>query len=283
MSAGRNSAILLIAALLIAARGYETYPWGMVLLPSADGPGPEVDLAPGAVVARSPVAQAPVAILEEPVSVAIASIEQSLPAGTELFFVSVGGAASARLEQVPEAYCARQRVNAGTAVRAILDHAAFGLLSPLNRSGAFSTHCFIDGDGDGRLDTVFLSGARREADLAPQPVGPLQTRFQRGRPVEGASEARIVYAGPNRRGTRLSFRIETVDAAGRPAHGEVKAEIDVRNLPYTTQIQGATIVVRSYDPTSRSVRLRLIRPMAAGGFGFTPPPQVTYVPVFVPR
>lgn len=272
-----------MGALLIAARGYETHPWTLVLLPSTDVPGPEQVLAPGGVIARAPVAQAPVAILEEPVSVAIASIEQALPAGTELFFVSVGGEAAARLAQVPEAYCARPRANAGTAVRAVLDHAAFGLLSPLNRSGAFSTHCFIDGDGDGRFDTVFLSGARREADLAPQPVGPLQVSFRRGRPVEGVSEARIVYAGPNRRGNRLSFRIETADAAGRPVHREVKAEIDVRNLPYTMQIQGATIVVRSYDPASRSARLRLIRPMAAGGFGFTPPPQVTYVPVFVPR
>ena len=283
MSARRGIAVFAMAALLIAARGYETYPWGMVLLASPDVPGPEMTLAPGGVVTRSPLAKAPVATLQEPVRVAIASIEQSLPAGTQLFFVSVGGEAAARLERVPETFCARQNVNAGTAVRAILDHAAFGLLSPLNRSGAFSTHCFIDADGDGRLDTAFLSGARREADLAPQPVGPVAVAIERGLSVEGMAEGRIVYAGPNRRGTRISFQIETADANGRRLQRETRAEVEIRSLPFTAQIQGATIVVRGYDPATRAVRLRLIRPMAAGGFGFTPPPQVTYVPVFVPR
>ncbi len=283
VGATRTIAVLAMAALLVAARGYETYPWTIVLLPSADVPGPEMVLAPGGIVTRSPLARAPVATLQEPVSVAIASIEQSLPAGTQLFFVSVGGEAAARLERVPETWCARQNVNAGTAMRAILDHAAFGLLSPLNRSGAFSTHCFIDADGDGRLDTAFLSGARREADLAPRPVGPLAVAIERGLPVEGVAEGRIVYAGPDRRGRRLSFRIETVDANGRQVQRETRAEVDVRNLPYTAQIQGATLAIRGYDPATRSVRLRLIRPMAPGGFGFTPPAQVTYVPVFVPR
>ncbi len=283
MNARRDIAILVMAALLVAARGYETYPWGIVLLPSRDATGPEVVLGPGGIVTRSPVAKAPVATLQEPVRVAIASIEQSLPTGTQLFYVSVGGEAAARLGQAPEAYCARQNVNAGTAVRAILDHAAFGILSPLNRSGAFSTHCFIDGDGDGRLDTAFLSGARRQADLAPQPIAPAAVTIERGLPAEGVAEGRIVFAGPNRRGTRLSFRLEAADASGRTVQQEVRGEFEVRALPRTLTIQGAVISVRSYDSATRSVRLRLIRPMAPGGFGFTPPPQVTYVPIYTPR
>jgi hypothetical protein len=273
----RRAAILPFALLLIGARGYQTHPWHVVLLPSADAAGQELTLAPDEVVSRSPAVQAPLATLQDPIELSIASIEQSLPAGTELQFVSVGGAAE-RLEPVPEAYCAIPRgADAGTAVRAAVEVMAFGLLRGLNRSAPFSTHCFLDRDGDGRFDTAFLSGARREADLEPLPVGPLAATIVRDRPIEGVREGRIVYAGPNRRGTRISFRFETADDAGEAVQREVRSTLATRDLPRTINIQGAEIEVQSYDHASRSVRLRLVRPMAPGGYGFTPPRQVTYI------
>ena len=103
----------------------------------------------------------------------------------------------------------------------------------------------------------------------------------RGRPIEGVSEGRIVYAGPNRSGSRISFRFETASAAGEAVQREVRSTLSVRDLPRTVRIQGAEIEVQSYDRASRSVRIRLARPMAPGGYGFTPPPQVVYI--YVPR
>ena len=278
----RRAAILPFALLLIGARGYQTHPWNVVLLPSADVAGQELTLAPDGVVTRSPAVQAPLATLQDPIELSIASIEQSLPAGTELQFVSVGGDAAERLEPVPGAYCAIPRgADAGTAVRAAVEVMAFGLFRGLNRSAPFSTHCFLDRDGDGRFETAFLSGARREADLEPLAVGPIAATIVRDRPIDGVSEGRIVYAGPNRRGTRISFRFETADEAGEAVQPEVRSTLNIRDLPRTITIQGAQIEVQSYDRATRSVRLRLVRPMAPGGYGFTPPRQVTYI--YVPR
>ena len=277
--------LLPLALLLIGARGYETRRWTMLLLPSQDQPGGELTVAKDGTITRSPAVQAPHATLGTPVSLAIASIEQSLASGDELHYVTVGGDAAERLDSVPEAYCAVPRANAGTAVRAIFEVAAFGLLRGVNRSSPFSTHCFVDQDGDGRLDTAFLSGARREADLAPQPVGPLDVAIERNRPIEGVSEARITFGGAigRARNARLRFRFETANAAGETVQSEIRAQVDVRNLPRTVAIQGAEIEILSYDAAARSVRVRLVRPMAPGGFAFTPPPQVTYIPIFVPR
>lgn len=270
-------ALLPLALLLLGARGYETRPWSMILLPSADLAGRETSLAEGGVVTRSPAVLAPLATLQTPVSLAIASIEQALPAGTELRYVTVGGDAAERLEPIPEAYCAVPVSNAGTAMRAFFDVAAFGALRRVNRSAPFSTHCFIDRDRDGRFDTAFLSGARREADLEPLTVGPLDVSYRRDRPIEGVSEARIVFAGGNRSGSELRFRFETASAAGAAVQREVRARVDARQLPKTISIQGAEIEILSYHGATRTVRLRLVRPMAPGGFDFTPPPQIIYV------
>jgi len=280
----RRWGLVPLAALLIAARGYETHPFARVLLPSSDEPGRELVVAPGEVVTRSAAMQAPSARLDVPVTVNIASVDQTLPAGTELLFVGVAGDAAERLPRLPEAFCAIRRITAGVAARIVLDVAAFGLLRGLNRASPVSTHCFVDTDDDGRFDTVFLSGARRETDLEPRPVGPLAATIERNRPIEGVSEARIVFAGPTgRRGRRIAFRFETASPAGAAVQQQVGATINVSDLPRTVKIQGAEIEVLSYDAATRSTRLRLVRPMAAGGYDFTPPRQVTYIPVFIPR
>ena len=114
-------------------------------------------------------------------------------------------------------------------------------------------------------------------------VGPVAATIVRDRPIEGISEGRILFAGAaNRRGTRIAFRFETADAEGTAVQQEVRSILNVSDLPRTIRIQGAEIDVQSYDADSRSVRLRLVRPMTPGGYGFTPPPQVTYIPIFVP-
>jgi hypothetical protein len=279
------AAILLLAApLLIGARGYQTHPYPAVLLASDDQPGREIDAEAGAVITRSVAMQAPTARLGAPIRLDIASRDQSLEAGAELRFVGVAGDAAERLPDAPEAFCAVPRVGAGAAARVVLDTAAFGLLRGLNRSAPLSTHCFVDADGDDRFETVFLSGARRDADIVPRSIDPLPATITRHQPIEGVSEGRIVYAGPTgRRARRIAFRFETASPAGEAVEQEVRSVIDVDDLPKTIRIQGAEIEVLSFDAASGRARMRLVRPMEAGGYGFTPPPQTIYIPIYIPR
>lgn len=269
-----------LALLLIGGRGYETRPWGAILLPSADAAGAEQSVADGGVITRSRVVRAPVATLHAPVSMAIASVEQSLPAGSRLVYVTVGGDAAERISPAPEAFCASPRLRVGDAARVALDASFFGLFGGIGRTAPISAHCFIDRDGDGRLDAAFLSGARREDDLEPVAIPPLDAVIERDQPLTDVTEARVTVE-PDRAGRRLTLFLETADARGQRTRREQRARVNVGELPKQVMVQGAAITLLAFDPRTRATRLRLDRPMDPGGFGFRPPPQIVYI--YIPR
>lgn len=163
----RGAAALLLLVLLTAARTSVT-PLPETLMGAGTGhpEGQPFVARKGEVVLRAKVFDTEVVTLDAPVSVAIAKFSQEIAAGTRLDPVLVPPRTSKLTGAKGRFYCGEnQRTRSKFAEAMIGD-----MFSKYESAVRF---CFVDTDDDGKLDRVFLAGAKDKADQAALTIAPV--------------------------------------------------------------------------------------------------------------
>jgi hypothetical protein len=170
LSSSRSMRILAmvpIFAFLVAARtSVNLIPETLVGV-EADVPlGEIVTVKEGTTVLRAKLFETEIATLKEPVSVSLAKFSQDLPAGTKLDPVVVSRKTQSLTGTSGFIYCGENQRN-----RSKLSEALIG--SFLSKYSAVVRFCFTDSDSDGRLDRVFLAGAKSKEDQLAVEIEPV--------------------------------------------------------------------------------------------------------------
>ncbi|MBB4612522.1 hypothetical protein [Novosphingobium taihuense] len=241
----------------------------------------------GDVVLRGEILETEIVTVDAPISVAIAKFTDNVAAGTRLEPVL----ASQRTERLTgtdgRMYCGENQRT----------RSKFGEYMIGNWFSKYDTEvrfCFVDGDGDRRLDRVFLSGAKDKAEQGAIPIEPVPYTVRMMQPddTHGEFELRVEKFKPetNQMTMRLYLRrngqdasysyVFTVDAlGGHQTYPEFKT--NPRKKPYPvvfSDILGAEVEVMSVDAAQGTAQVKVNRPIRMQMFK---PISITYQYIFI--
>lgn len=274
----RLAAVAAAPALLVltAASGYFVPASRNKFLP-AEGvaPGTELTVKRGDVILRNPVGRAWTAVLGGDVTLAIADKNEVIPAGTDLQVAQAGGDAGRRLE-ASQVYCSASRLDSGKAAANLL---TLGLAGRAHRTGVLTQFCLVDSDGDARVDRAFLVGSKRPEDQKPIPIPPTPVTVAHDVPLPGESEARLRFAGQAGLFDNLGFDLEVVENGKPLSYSNGRTLVSKATLPRDVRVFGASLTVLSYDPATKTARIRVNNGFPAVEYGVST--TTTYIPIYV--
>jgi hypothetical protein len=267
---GLLAAMALAAAASPAHAGqYRVETSGAVILPSEEShaPGLERAVVPGDIVMRAPLGWADAATLSQDVSLEIAGLRETIPAGTLLSGVtSASGGDLAGLPEGRRIYCAAQSVNAIGAVAGI---ATFGLTNIGSRVARVRRFCLADLDSDGRFERAFLVGAKRSADQHMIEIAPLAYEAERNRPMGAGNFVQVRFGAGGLLGNPLIFveyylgniaqPIDSLYTGEGRAVVRTRAATAFRTTPRQFAIGPAQFTILSFDRETKAARIRYER------------------------
>lgn len=273
------------------AEQYRVEVSGTVILPPEEthAPGLERAIAPGDIVMRAPLGWADAATIRQDVSLEIAGLRETIPAGALLSGItSARGGDLAGLPEGRRIYCAAQSINAVGAVAGI---ATFGLTNIGSRVARVRRFCLADLDSDGRFERAFLVGAKRSADQHMIEIAPLAYEAERNRPMGPGDFVQVRYGAGGLLGNPLIFVdyylgniLQPIDALytgeGR-AMVRTRAATAFRTTPRQFEIGPARFTVLSFDRETKAARIRYERDFALTPVNVGFAAQTVYV--VVPR
>ncbi len=278
----RAKALLLVVpalALLGAARTtVSPLPETMIAVDSGHPLGQSFVARKGDVVMRAKIFDTEVVTLDAAISVSIAKFSEAITVGTKLDPVL----APEKTEQLTGTggrfYCGQnQRTRSGFAEAMIGDW-----FSKYETQVRF---CFVDSDADGKLDKVFLSGAKDKADQGARDIEPTAYTTKRLQPDDeaGLIELRVekFHKKSNqvtlklyqiRNGKDLDFSYILTIPAGLPVNTYPTFKTNPKKVPYPAyfnDVLGGSIGVLSVDAikeeaeikVSRNFRMQLFKPI----------------------
>ena len=248
--------IAAVAAQLSQAEDGEKIP-----LPAADPmTGKVIKVQAGDVVIRAPVGWVGAAQLAAPVTLLAGGISYDLPAGSVLLPSNVKAHDTA--EALPEGrpLC--------------VDHRTLG-------DGWKGFPCFVDADGDKRLDKGFIAGVDDPEGFQLISIDPVEAEMQPFMKMPGISEVRIVMEDEKSADPKwLDFQLEVSERGRLLSFANNGGLVKLKSLPDDVQMLGAKLTVLSYDPVKREADIRIDRFFPLTGYGVTT--TTTYTPIFVP-
>lgn len=284
--------VALAAAAAPAHAGqYRVETSGAVILPSEEthAPGLERAVAPGDILMRAPLGWADAATISREVSLEIAGLRETIPAGALLSGVtSASGGDLAGLPEGRRIYCAAQSVNA---VGAVMGVATFGLTNIGSRVARVRRFCLADLDSDGRFERAFLVGAKRSADQHMIEIAPLAYESERNRPMGPGNFVQVRFGAGGLLGNPLIFVdyylgniLQPIDALytgeGRAAV-RTRAATAFRTTPRQFAVGPAQFTVLSFDRETKAARIRYEQDFALTPVSVGYAAQTVYV--VVPR
>ena len=276
------TAALPLLLMLTGASGYYVTPSTNRILPVADtvSPGTELTVSRGDIFYRQPVGQSFVAILEKDVSLSIAGKSATLPKGARLNVARVAGDAAAKLDGHHGVFCAGAESN-WNAAKGMANLMTLGLFSAGQRHNVQTQLCLVDSDGDSAADRAILAGAKREEDRTPIVIDPTPISVTRDVPLPGESEARLRFSGGVGIIGNIGIDLEVIEN-GRPlAFSNGRTLISKGSLPRDVSIFGARFTLLSYDPQTKTARIRWLNGFVPGQYRVNT--TTTYIPIYIPR
>jgi hypothetical protein len=232
-----------------------------VLLANDEHIGRERTVAPGEAILATALGYSAAARLAAPVSVLLAGVPIDVPVQYPLPEVRPVGDSRSRLGPGARIFCGSQRRP---------DNIAAPPVGPRGKGRRFDEYvapCLVDGNGDGQLDSIFLSGTRwaSESVLAPIPpvpfsevtnfpaLGFVQIRFEKGSALQGAA----LELHFNHRGREMPIRGLRLGAPKKfyPARRTVQRD----SYPQVVHFGSAAISVLGYEPDGKRLRVRVDR------------------------
>lgn len=233
--------------------------------------GEPVTVKEGDVVLRAKIYDTEVATLTEPVSVAIARFSHDIEAGTRLDPVI----APRETEQLTGTggmiYCGENQRTRSQFMEAMIG-------DWFSKFDTVVRFCFVDTDKDGKLDRVFLAGAKDEDDQAAVEIEPVAFERRTFRPEDEADilELRVDRLIRKRnRDDKIEFRLhlirdgnETIfsylaSSDGGPIEETYPTfKTDPRRVPYPSRfpdVLGASISVLGVDAEQGTAQIRIDR------------------------
>lgn len=127
------------------------------------------------------------------------------------------------------------------------------------RTGRF--FCMIDSDGENKLDRFFPVYAQRKDEKLPQPMPPIAISITPQMLFVPPREIAIVFSGRGGLAGVLVFYAamkvgDTLQPLDFPP-----ANVLPSSLPKSLSVAGAKFVVESYEPTGRTVKVRVETPI----------------------
>lgn len=232
-----------------------------VLLANDEHVGRERIVAPGEAIHGTTLGYSAAARLAAPVSVLLAGIPIDVTVQHPLPEVRPVGDARSRLGANARIFCGTQRRP---------DSIAAAPAGPPGKGRRFDEYvapCLVDGDRDGRFDSIFLAGTRWASESRPVPIPPVayaevtnfpalgfvQIRFEKGSALQGAA----LELHFNHRGRELPIRGLRLGSAKTfyPARQTVRRD----SYPQVVHYGTAAISVLGYEPDGKRVRVRVDR------------------------
>jgi hypothetical protein len=258
-----------LAFLLIAARTtVSPLPETMIAVPAGHAIGETFIARKGDVVLRAKVYDTEVVTIDAPVSVSIAKFSQKIEAGAKLEPVLAPTTTKQLTGASGRYYCGEnQRIRSGFSDAMIGDM--------FSKYESVIRFCFVDTNDDGRLDHVFLAGAKDKADQGARAIEPTaySSRMLQPDEEEGVLELRVGKFKPKtnevlfdlilyRRGNPVSFSfIRTVENS-KPVSTYPQLRTRPKKVPYPSyfnNILGASFGVMAVDAASEEVELKVLR------------------------
>jgi hypothetical protein len=275
-------ALLLVPMVLLlsAARtSVSPLPETMIAVDSGHPLGQSFVARKGDVVMRAKIYDTEVVTLDSPITVSIAKFSEAITAGTKLDPVL----APEQTEQLTGTggrfYCGQnQRTRSSFAEAMIGD-----MFSKYETQVRF---CFVDSDADGKLDKVFLSGAKDKADQGARDIEPTAYTTKRIQPDDeaGLIELRVEKFHPKsnqvtlklyqvRNGKDLDFSYILTIPSGVPINTYPTFKTNPKKVPYPAyfnDVLGGSVGVMRVDAVkeeaefkvSRNFRMQLFKPIS---------------------
>jgi hypothetical protein len=249
----------LLAAGAGAATAQENKPFQVnqdlyVLLANDKGVGQERVVVPGETIMGTVIGYSAAARLAEPVSSVLAGVPVDVAAQVPLPEVRPLGATRTRLGPGARIFCGTQR-------RPELIAAA--PLGPPEKGPRFERDvapCLVDANRDGKVESMFLDGARWASESVLVPIAPVAyseiNNFQSldyvWITVEKGPVLRLRF---NHRGRELPIRGLRLGAAKQSY--SAKRTVRPGAFPQVIRFGSAAIAVLGYEPGSRKLRIRI--------------------------
>lgn len=252
-----------LALLALAAPAADTAigpPPYRLLPPLRTLPPGETIALPGNVVASAILGRPDSALLTTALTVEKLGQKRVWQQGTTLSAATVTGVSG--IPERTDTYCEDEQE--GSLGKLMAGQMLFGLVGMLRPTKMVTRFCLFDKDGDAKLDSAFLIGAKGDKNRAPFAITPVPFALISGVPVGGDSMVRLRYAGPSGTGGALRFDLE-LEGYGRMRRiaGD-GLEISPAALPEKLTAGNAVLIVDKYDPATFAAHIRVERGMAPG-------------------
>ena len=272
----RAAALLPLLPLLAAARmSVGPLPETMVPVEVPSAPiGDVVTVKEGDVVLRAKVYDTEVAFIDEPVSVAIAKFSHDMEAGTKLDPVLVSDKTERLTGASGRIYCGENQRTRSKFGEAMLGD----MFSKYEVNVRF---CFVDSDQDGKLDRVFLGGAKDEADQEAREIEPVAFTSRMFEADDDAGEIEMYVKRliqkrgqedkiefglrMTKNGVPLGFSYIMTISGGKAQQTYPTFKTNPKKVPYPSQftdVLGSTIAVHGVDAAAGTAQIMVKRPFA---------------------
>lgn len=244
---------------------------------------------PGDVILRGRAVRTQRVTTSAPVNVSIAKFSDALAAGTDLTPIVVPRQKNGPLADGGVYYCgADQRARSKLMAELIGD-----LGSKFENTVRF---CFVDADRDGRLEKVFLGGAKDAAHQTPVAITPVAYETSYFVPRHQEDEVRVVYKKFNPENRRVTLELQVVRdgkeeyfdyilsagaTKGKPFEVYKTIRTNPKKIDYPVffnDVLGSEIEVRSLDAASGKATFAINRNFALGLFR---PVAIQYQTIYV--
>jgi hypothetical protein len=230
-----------------------------ILLPGGgdDGVGVERTVVPGDELLRTGIAYSAAARLSGPISLLASGVPIDVPATLPLPEVRALGTTRDRLPRGTRIFCGTQRL--------VANIASPPPPGPHPKGKRFQKHvmpCFVDADGDSRLESAFLVGTRWAQDIVILPIEPVAFQEVNDIPLP-ASWASISFEKSALKlnvtmfGQALPLNAVKLGQRGDRKRFPVERSIKKEVYPHEISFGAALITLIGYEPEGRKLRVRL--------------------------
>jgi hypothetical protein len=228
----------------------------LVLLPGGTV-GEERTLAMGETILTTRIGYAAAAIPSAPIAATMADLPVELAAGEQLLAATAQGATRAMLGNGAQVFC-------GVPIKAAVPAPPPGERGR-RRFDDLVRPCFVDADGDRRLEGAFLVGTRRPEDRVLVPIPPTPYETVANVPLANSSFTFFVGAGPilyfeaQLEGHRPTINGVYLMTNGREQALQIGRSVRSLGYPATVSYGPAQFTLTGWDAEGQRLRVRVDR------------------------
>ncbi|CAN5818844.1 hypothetical protein BH11PSE1_BH11PSE1_20580 [soil metagenome] len=216
----------------------------------------------GSEVVRVPLGYRYVSTILDGVEATVGGLPQSIGAG-EVF--TRRKASGGRLSELPaDAVILCRAPVPQTFAQELAAAATLGLAQLAGNYAQETQLCAVDGDHDGRIEKLFLGGAKRQRDLEFTSINPVAYEHAENSPVNGFAFVLyattglfggdpLLFAAIEQEGHITNVSTFRFEANGKMVNQKRAFSVKPRNLPQEIKIGASVLRIKGYDPAAQAV------------------------------